>query len=91
MEALENEKLSFLKDVPVTVSVELGRKKLLIKDLLKLEAGSVIEFAGNLDESLNIFVNDILIARGEFVLLEDKLSVRIIEIVNPDAHIEELC
>lgn len=85
------DQLKFLKDVPVTVSVELGRKKILIKDLIKLTQGSIIEFDGDLDEVLNIYVNELLIAHGEFVLLEDKLSIRITQIVNPEASLEALC
>lgn len=79
---LSSNQLGMIKDIPVKVSVELGRKKLLIKDLMNLQLGSVIEFSENINDDLNIYVNDVLIAHGEFVLAQEKLAVRITEIVN---------
>ena len=91
MEAKHKNSLNFLKDVPVTLSIELGRRKMLIRDLLKLSEGSIIDFSGELDQSLNIFVNDLLIARGELVLINDALSIRVTEIVNSAQELETLC
>lgn len=70
-------------DVPVRISVVLGRTKLAISDLLKLDTGTVIELDRQVGEAVEIFINDRLVARGEIVLVESKLGVTMTEIIKP--------
>ncbi|MCM5557122.1 flagellar motor switch protein FliN [Pleomorphomonas sp. JP5] len=71
-------------DVPVRVSAILGRARLGISDLLQLAPGSVLELDRKVGEAIDIYVNDRLVARGEVVLVEDKLGVTMTEIVKSD-------
>lgn len=68
-------------DVPVKVSAILGRSKMGIGDLLKLGPGSVLELDRKVGEAIDIYINDRLVARGEVVLVEDKLGVTMTEIL----------
>lgn len=70
-------------DVPVRVSVVLGRTKMPVSDLLKLDTGTVIELDRQVGEAVEIFINDRLVARGEIVLVEDRLGVTMTEIIKP--------
>ena len=70
-------------DVPVRVSVVLGRIKMPVSDLLKLDTGTVIELDRQVGEAVEIFINDRLVARGEIVLVEDRLGVTMTEIIKP--------
>ncbi|MGE0230487.1 MAG: flagellar motor switch protein FliN [Flavobacteriaceae bacterium] len=76
--------LEALFDVPVRVSAVLGRAKLEVSDLLKLDHGSVVELDRKVGEAIEIFVNDRLIARGEVVLVDDKLGITMTEIIKQD-------
>jgi flagellar motor switch protein FliN/FliY len=71
-------------DVPVRVSAILGRVRLPVHDLLKLSPGSVLELDRKVGEAIDIFVNDRLVARGEVVLVEDKLGVTMTEIIKSE-------
>lgn len=71
-------------DVPVRVSAVLGRASLEVADLLTLGQGSVVELDRKVGEAIEIFVNDRLIARGEVVLVDDKLGVTMTEIIKQD-------
>jgi flagellar motor switch protein FliN len=82
--------LEFLYDVPLQVSVEVGRSKILLKDLLKMGEGYVIELDKIAGEPLDLFVNDRLIARGEAVLVDDKFGIRLTEVVSTSDRIENL-
>jgi flagellar motor switch protein FliN/FliY len=73
--------LEQLFDVPVTVSAVLGRTRMPIGDLLKLGPGSVLDLDRNVGEAIDIYVNNRLVARGEVVLVEDKLGVTMTEII----------
>lgn len=84
------ENIEFIMDIPLEVSVELGRTRLLVNELLKLNRGSVIELAKSTGEPLNIFVNQKLIARGEVVSVNEKYGVRITEIISHAERIERL-
>lgn len=75
--------IEFLLDVPLEVSVELGRTKMVIDDLLKLSQGSVIGLDKGAGETLEILANRKVIARGEVVVVKDKYGVRITEIMPP--------
>ncbi|MBC7319029.1 flagellar motor switch protein FliN [bacterium] len=81
--------LDLLKDVPIQVSVELGRTKILIKDLLALSSGSIIELDKLAGEPVDILVNGKLIAKGEVVVIDENFGVRITEILSPEKRLEE--
>ncbi|WP_338724036.1 flagellar motor switch protein FliN [Devosia sp. XK-2] len=70
-------------DVPVRVSVVLGRTKMPVSSLLKLDTGTVIELDRQVGEAVEIFINERLVARGEIVLVEDRLGVTMTEIIKP--------
>ena len=70
-------------DVPVRISVVLGRTKMAVSDLLRLDTGTVIELDREVGEAVEIFVNDRLVARGEIVLVDGRLGVTMTEIIKP--------
>lgn len=82
--------LDFILDIPLRLSVELGRTRMLISDLLKLGQGSVIELAKLVGEPLDILVNGKEIARGEVVVVNEKFGVRLTDIVNPFERVQQL-
>jgi flagellar motor switch protein FliN/FliY len=71
-------------DVPVSVSAVLGRAKLGVAELLRLKPGAVLELDRKVGEAIDIYVNDRLVARGEVVLVEERLGVTMTEIIKPD-------
>lgn len=79
-----------LLDIPLEVTVELGRTKILINELLSLGQGSVVELTKLAGQTLDLLANKKLIARGEVVILKDKYALRITEIVSPIERIENL-
>ena len=89
-EDTSNANMEFILDIPLEVSVELGRTKMLINDLLKLGQGSVIELAKLAGETLEILANQKLIARGEVVVVNEKYGVRLTEVISPIERIERL-
>jgi flagellar motor switch protein FliN/FliY len=78
--------LEALFDVPVQVSAVLGRTRMPVGDLLKLGPGAVLELDRKVGEAIDIYVNNRLIARGEVVLVEDKLGVTMTEIIKTDQN-----
>ncbi|MBU1306714.1 MAG: flagellar motor switch protein FliN [Alphaproteobacteria bacterium] len=70
-------------DVPVRISVVLGRTKMPVSELLRLDTGTVIELDRQVGEAVEIFINERLVARGEIVLVESKLGVTMTEIIKP--------
>ncbi len=82
------ESLGFVMDVPVEVTVELGRRKVRIGEVLRLGPGSVLELSKSNGEPLDIYVNDRLIARGEAVVVGERYGVRLTEVlvVEPGMH-----
>jgi flagellar motor switch protein FliN/FliY len=82
--------LDFLLDVPLMVTVELGRKKIPIQELLQLGKGAVLELDKIAGEPLDVRVNDRLIARGEAVVVNDKFGVRLTQIVSQPDRIGQL-
>jgi flagellar motor switch protein FliN/FliY len=82
--------LDFILDIPLTISVELGRTKMVINDMLQLGQGSVIELAKLAGEPLDIYVNGKLMARGEVVLVNDKFGVRLTDIISPVERVKKL-
>ena len=88
--AQSSRRLELLLDVPLDLSVELGRTRMSIQDLLGLGPGSVVELDKVAGEPLDILVNDRLVARGEAVVVNDKFGVRITDIVSPSERIARL-
>lgn len=83
-------KLELILDIPLRVSVELGRTKMLVNDLLQLGQGSVIELNKLAGDPLEVLVNDKLIARGEVVVVNEKFGIRLTDIISPIERIEKL-
>lgn len=79
-----------LLDITVDISVEIGRTKLTIGELLALSKGSIIELNRIAGESVDIYVNDKLLGKGEIVLVNERLGVRIMEILTPKERVQEL-
>jgi len=82
--------LDFILDIPLKVTVELGRSKMAIRDILQLAQGSVIELSKFAGEPLEVLVNDKLIARGEVVVVNEKFGIRLTDIISPVERIEQL-
>jgi len=82
--------LDFILDIPLKVTVELGRTRMLIRDILQLSQGSVIELSKFAGEPLEVLVNDKLVARGEVVVVNDKFGIRLTDIISPVERIEQL-
>ncbi|MBW7956329.1 MAG: flagellar motor switch protein FliN [Deltaproteobacteria bacterium] len=82
--------IDMLLDIPLTVSVEIGRTRLLVKDLLQLGQGAVIELEKLAGEPMEILVNGRLIARGEAVVVNEKFGVKLTDIVSPSERISRL-
>jgi len=82
--------LDLILDIPLTVTVELGRSKMLINDLLQLGRGSVIELTKLAGEPLEVLVNQKLVARGEVVVVNEKFGVRLTDIVSPMERVQSL-
>jgi len=82
--------MDFILDIPIEVTVELGRSKMLVNELLQLGQGSVIELSKLAGETLEILANQKLIARGEVVVVNDKYGVRLTEVISPMERLERL-
>lgn len=82
--------IDLLLDIPLQVSVEVGRSKILVHDLLQLQEGSLIELDKLAGEPLDLFVNARLIARGEAVVINEKFGLRLTEVVSAAERIEQL-
>ena len=86
----ESASLDLILDIPLSVTVELGRSKMLINDLLQLGQGSVIELTKLVGDPLEVLVNDKLVARGEVVVVNEKFGVRLTDIVTPMERVKSL-
>jgi len=82
--------LDFILDIPLKVTVELGRSRMTIREILGLSQGSVVELTKLAGEPLEILVNDKLIARGEVVVVNEKFGIRLTDIISPVERIEQL-
>lgn len=82
--------MEMIMDIPVQLSVELGRTKMPIKELLQLSQGSVIELSALAGEPMDILVNGLLLARGEVVLVNEKLGIRVTDIITPSERLRRL-
>jgi flagellar motor switch protein FliN/FliY len=88
--AIKDRNLDLILDIPLKVTVELGRTKMPVSELLNLTQGSVIELAKLAGEPMEVLVNDKLIARGEAVVVNEKFGVRLTDIISPSERIEQL-
>ena len=82
--------LEMIMNIPVKLTVELGRTRITIKQLLELAQGSVIELEGLAGEPMDILINGYLIAQGEVVVVDDKYGIRITEIITPSERVQKL-
>ncbi|ARJ41825.1 flagellar motor switch protein FliN [Pantoea alhagi] len=85
-----SEDLKLILDIPVKMTVELGRTKMTIKELLRLSQGSVVTLDGLAGEPLDILINGYLIAQGEVVVVSDKFGIRITDIITPSERMQRL-
>lgn len=82
--------IDMILDIPVTLTVELGRTKIAIRNLLQLAQGSVVELDGLAGEPMDVLVNGCLIAQGEVVVVNDKFGIRLTDIITPAERIRRL-
>ena len=82
--------INFLFDVQLSIVVEVGRTQMLISDLLELEEKSIVELDSMVGQPLDIRANDLLVARGEVIVVNEKFAVRITDIISPDNRFEAL-
>ena len=82
--------INFLFDVQLSIVVEVGRVQMLISDLLELDEESIIELDSLIGQPLDIRANDLLVARGEVIVVNEKFGVRITDIISPDNRFEAL-
>ena len=82
--------LDFILDIPLELSVELGKTKMLVNDLLQLAQGSIIELNKLAGEPLEVYINRKLIARGEVVVVNEKFGVRLTDVITPIDRVKSL-
>jgi flagellar motor switch protein FliN/FliY len=82
--------LDLVLDIPVQLTVELGRTKVPIRDILQLAQGSVVELDGLAGEPLDVLVNGCLVAQGEVVMVNDKFGIRVTDVVTPAERLRKL-
>lgn len=86
----EGDNLDLLLDIPLEITIELGRTRMLINDLLKLGQGSVIELHKEAGDTLEILANNRLIAKGDVVVVNKKYGIRLTEVISPVERVEKL-
>ncbi len=84
------ESLEMVLDIPLRVSVELGRTKIVVQDLLKLHKGSVIELNKLAGETLEVLVNDRVVAKGEVIVVNEKFGIRLTDVISHAQRINQL-
>lgn len=82
--------IDIIMDIPVTLTVELGRTRIPIKQILQLAQGSVVELDGMAGEPMDVLVNGYLIAQGEVVVVNDKFGIRLTDIITPSERLRKL-
>ena len=82
--------LDMILDIPVTIAVEIGRSKITINNLLKLNQGSIVELDRLAGEPMDVLVNGTLIAHGEIVVVNEKFGVRLTDIISPAERVKKL-
>ena len=89
-QSVEQKSIDFILDLPLQVTVELGRTQILINDLLRLGQGSVVELSKLAGEPMEVLVNQKLVARGEVVVVNEKFGVRLTDVISPLERVEQL-
>lgn len=87
---INTEKMELILEIPVTISVEIGRTKISIKNLLQLNQGSIVELDRLAGEPLDVFVNGTMVAHGEVVVVNDKFGVRLTDVISKTERIKQL-
>jgi flagellar motor switch protein FliN len=82
--------MDLILDIPLEVKVELGQVKMMVKDLLQLGQGSVVDLHKPVGDPLDIYVSDKLVARGEVVVVDDKFGIRVTDILSPADRVRSL-
>lgn len=82
--------MNMVLDIPVTISMEIGRTKINIRNLLQLSQGSVVELDRLAGEPMDVLVNDTLIAHGEVVVVNDKFGIRLTDVISADERVKKL-
>lgn len=90
MQEIGNQNLDLVMDIPVTLSMELGRTRISIQELLQLNSGSVVELQRMADEPMDVLVNGTLVAHGEAVVIGDKFGVRLTDVVSATERVKRL-
>ena len=85
-----NDDMDMILDIPVQITVELGRTRIAIKNLLQLAQGSVVELDGMAGEPMDVLVNGCLIAQGEVVVVNERFGIRLTDIITPSERIRKL-
>lgn len=88
--AHEESNLDIILDIPVTVSLEIGRTQMSIRELLRLNQGSIVELNRLADEPMDVFVNGTLIAHGEVVVVNDKFGIRLTDVISTSDRVNKL-
>ena len=86
----ERAELDFILDIPLELSVELGKTKMLVNDLLQLGQGSIVELNKLAGEPLEVYINRKLVAKGEVVVVNEKFGVRLTDIISPLERVRSL-
>nr|WP_317706702.1 flagellar motor switch protein FliN [Methylomarinovum caldicuralii] len=89
-EGEDNVNLDVILDIPVTISMEIGRTRLSIRNLLQLNQGSVVELDRLAGEPMDVLVNGTLIAHGEVVVVNDKFGIRLTDVISPAERVRRL-
>ena len=85
-----NKNIEFVLDIPLQVTVQIGSTRMLIRELLQLGRGSVIELTKLAGEPMEVLVNNKLVARGEVVVVNEKFGIRLTDVVSPNQRIQQL-
>ena len=86
----EKQDLDFILDIPLNVTVELGRVNMFVNDLLQLGQGSIIELNKPSEEPVEIYINNKLIARGEVVVMDEKFGIRVTDVISAVERVKSL-
>ncbi len=89
-QAASNKNIDFLLDIPLQVTVHIGGTRMLIRELLQLGQGSVIELDKLAGEPMEVLVNNKLVARGEVVVVNEKFGIRLTDVVSPNQRLQQL-
>jgi len=87
---IEKSDLQLILDIPLNVSVEFGKVRMIVNDLIQLGQGSIVELNKSVGDALEIYVNGKLVARGEVVVVDEKFGIRVTDIISPMERVKSL-